>query len=170
MKTKIELVKEFVFQKPEEWVHIREIARNLKISPNTVRNVIKKLLKEEIVENKKSANLFQIRANFENESYKTEKKIFNLLKIYESGIINYLYDYYSPSTIILFGSYSRGEDLSTSDIDIGIITPKKNQPELKNFEKKLKRKVNLSLFVKKEVSEEFFTNIINGIVLKGVLK
>jgi len=83
MKTKIELVKEFVFQKPEEWVHIREIARNLKISPNTVRNVIKKLLKEEIVENKKSANLFQIRANFENESYKTEKKIFNLLKIYE---------------------------------------------------------------------------------------
>jgi len=158
MKTKIELVKEFVFQKPEEWVHIREIARNLKISPNTVRNVIKKLLKEEIG------------ANFENESYKTEKKIFNLLKIYESGIINYLYDYYSPSAIILFGSYSRGEDISTSDIDIGIITPKKNQPELKNFEKKLKRKVNLSLFVKKEVSEEFFTNIINGIVLKGVLK
>ena len=99
-----------------------------------------------------------------------EKKIFNLLKIYESGIINYLYDYYSPSAIILFGSYSRGEDISTSDIDIGIITPKKNQPELKNFEKKLKRKVNLSLFVKKEVSEEFFTNIINGIVLKGVLK
>ena len=46
----------------------------------------------------------------------------------------------------------------------------KKRPDLSIFEKKLHRRIELSLFTRKEVSEEFFTNMINGIVLKGMVK
>lgn len=168
--THTEKIKEFLFEKPEIWFHIREIARALKISPNTVKSILSNLIKEKIIEKRILSNLFQVRANLDNENYKIEKKLYNLFSLYKSNLISYLDNYYSNPTIVLFGSYSRGEDISSSDIDIGIITPEKKQPSLENFERKLKRKINLFLFTKKEISKEFFTNLINGIVLKGVLK
>lgn len=163
-------VMRFVFEKPEKWVHIRNIAKSLNISPNTARAALDSLFKEKIIEKRKIGNLIQARANLESEDYKTDKKIENLRSIYKSGIVDYLYDYYSPQAIVLFGSYSRGEDTSESDVDIGIITSEKKRPELMRFEKKIGRKISLSLFARNGVSDEFFTNIMNGIVLKGVLK
>lgn len=167
--THTEKIKEFLFEKPEIWFHIREIARALNISPNTVRSILLNLIKEKIIEKRTLSNLFQVRANLDDENYKIEKKLYNLYSVYKSGIIDFLSDYYPQPTIVLFGSYSRGEDLSNSDIDIGIITSEKKLPDLKKFEKKFNRTINLSLFTKKDVSKEFFNNIINGIVLRGFL-
>jgi predicted nucleotidyltransferase len=163
-------ISQLIFKFPEKWIHIREIARKLKISPETARKTLSRLKKQGIVEERKQANTLQFRARLENEIYKREKMIFNLHIIYDSGIVNLLSNYYHPKTIVLFGSYARGEDTSTSDIDIGVITNNKKRPNLRIFEKKLSRRIELSLFTRKEVSNEFFTNIINGIVLKGVLK
>lgn len=159
-----------IFKNPERWIHIRKMARKLKISPETVRKHLDGLKKQDIVEGRKEGNLLQFRANIENESYKHEKMLYNLRTIHDSGVVNFLHEYYSPKAIVLFGSYARGEDLSASDVDIGIVTSNKKRPDLSIFEKKLARKINLSLFTKKDVSNEFFTNIINGIVVKGVLK
>lgn len=159
-----------IFKNPERWTHIREIARKLNISPETARKHLAGLKKHNILEERKEGNLLQFRAKIENENYKHEKILYNLGAIHDSGVVNFLYEYYSPKAIILFGSYARGEDLSASDVDIGIVTSNKKRPDLSSFEKKLARKINLSLFTRKDVSKEFFTNIINGIVLKGVLK
>lgn len=160
----------FIFKNPEKWIHIREIARRLRLSPETVRKHLERLKKQGIVEGRKEGNLLQFRANLENENYKHKKILHNLRAIYDSGIVDFLYESYRPKAIVLFGSYARGEDLSRSDVDIGIVTSNKKRPNLSGFEKRLTRKINLSLFARKEVSNEFFTNIINGVVLKGVLK
>ena len=166
----IERIKNFIFKKPERWAHIREIARELKMSPETVRKIIAGLKKEGIAESRKEGNMVQFRANLENETYRREKILHNLKGVYDSGIIDSLQDFYSPQAIVLFGSYARGEDISSSDIDLGVITNSKKRPDLSAFEKRLARRIELSLFTRKEVSEEFFTNIINGIVLKGMIK
>lgn len=161
---------DFIFMKPERWAHIREIARKVKLSPNTVRKSLTNLIKKGIVEKRKQGNMLQFRGKLDSKNYKIEKKIHNLRHIYKTGIVDYLFDFYNPKAIVLFGSYSRGEDISTSDVDIGIITVSKKRPDLSPFERKIGRKIELSLFNKKEVSNEFFNNIINGIVLKGILK
>jgi predicted nucleotidyltransferase len=163
-------INNLIFKNPEKWIHIRGIARKLRLSPETVRKHLAVLKRQEIVEGRKEGNLLQFRANLENENYKHKKILHNLRAIYDSGIAGFLYEYYHPKAIVLFGSYARGEDLSRSDIDIGIVTSNKKRPHLSGFEKRLARKINLSLFTRKEVSNEFFTNIINGVVLKGVLK
>ena len=162
-------IKHLIFKAPEKWMHLREIARNLNISPNTVSKSIAELRKKGIVEEKKEVNMRMFRANFDNETYKHEKRVYNLQNIYDSGITSFLFEYYNPKAIALFGSYSRGEDISTSDIDIGIITNEKKRPNLTMFEKKLSRNIELSLFTRKKVSKEFFNSIINGIVLTGFL-
>lgn len=170
MEHKTKKITELIFKSPEKWTHIREIARKLRISPETARKTLSRLKKKGIVEERRQANTLQFRANLESESYKQEKIIFNLRAVYDSNIITSLNSHYRPKAIVLFGSYARGEDTSTSDIDIGVVTNNKKRPDLRSFEKKLSRRIELSLFTRKEVSDEFFTNIINGIVLRGVLK
>jgi len=166
----IEKITELIFKTPEKWVHIREIARKLKVSPNSVRKYAARLKKKGIVEKKREGNMIRVRANLDDEKYKHEKMISNLHCIFDSGIAEFLFEHYHPEVIVLFGSYSRGEDISTSDVDIGVLTKNKKRPDLSIFEKKISRKIELSLFSKKEVSNEFFNNIVNGIVLKGFLK
>lgn len=166
----IERIKNFIFEKPENWAHIRQIARELKISPETARKLVAKLKKDGLVEGRKEGNMAQFRANMESEKYKREKMLHNLKQAYDSGIVDFLHEFYRPQAIVLFGSYARGEDMSSSDIDIGVITSSKKRPDLGIFEKKLHRRIELSLFTRKEVSEEFFTNIINGITLNGMIK
>ena len=166
----IDKIMDLILRAPEKWVHIREIARKVGISPNSVRKYATKLRKKGLIEMKKESNMVMMRASMENQSYKQEKLVHNLRSIFSSGLADFLYQYCNPRAIVLFGTYSRGEDISTSDVDIGIITNSKKRPDLSKFEKKLARRIELSLFTRKEVSDEFFNNIINGIVLKGVLK
>ena len=169
METKNKILN-LIHSEPEKWKHIRKFSRMSKVSPNSVRTYLRILEKNGLVEKKIEGNLLLFRAKLDRPEYKTEKRLYNLKAIYGSGIIDFLDKYYQHRAIVLFGSYSRGEDTSDSDIDIAILTDDKKRPNLSKFEKKLNRKIELSLFTEKEISQEFYNNIINGIVLKGFLK
>lgn len=85
-------------------------------------------------------------------------------------MINYLYDAYnSPEAIILFGSYSRGEDTMRSDIDLAIVTKKSLDLEFGRYEKALKRKIQIFEIKIETTNKNLLTNVANGIVLKGYL-
>ena len=76
----------------------------------------------------------------------------------------------APKSIVLFGSYQRGEDIENSDIDL-FIESKKEKLDINIFEKKLKRKIELHF--KEDFTsypKELKNNIINGIVLSGFLE
>jgi predicted nucleotidyltransferase len=158
-----------IFRYPEKWIHIREISRKVKVSPNSVRRILERLEKEGIIQKKKDGNMVKIRSSLDNKNYKNNKRVYNLNSVYKSGVVDFLSKNYNPKAIVLFGSYSRGEDISTSDIDIGVITKTKKRFDLNKFERRLGRRIQISLFVKDEVSKEFWNNIINGIVLEGFL-
>ena len=81
--------------------------------------------------------------------------------------------YHEPEAMILFGSYAKGEDGPRSDIDLLIITPLKKEQELKRFEKRLGRPIQLFLKSREDVekmkikNKELLNNWINGIVIEG---
>jgi predicted nucleotidyltransferase len=158
-----------LFSRPTYKFHIRELARLTKLNPNTVINVIKALEKEGIVKKKRKKHIVEILLDLENKKTVWKKRIFNIAQIYNSGIVEFLVGKYSPASISLIGSYSRGEDIEKSDIDIVVIAQKKETADIKKFEKILNKSIHLLLVSREKMSEEFFNNLINGIVLYGAV-
>jgi len=85
-------------------------------------------------------------------------------------------EYNNPKSIILFGSFRKGEDVSSSDIDIAIEKEETKEyktlflKELADYEKFIRRRIQLHEFNRKIVDIHIFNNIANGIVLYGFLE
>ncbi len=160
-----------LFAKPEYHFHIRELAREVKLHPNTVITITNQLQKETIIIKKKFKHLVEVFCDTDSMQYKRQKQLFNLAQVQESGLLDELVQFYHhPKAIILFGSFSRGEDLSESDIDLAVVTSLKDTPDLSAFKKKIQRSIHLLTLEYKDMSPEFYNNLINGIVLYGYLK
>lgn len=151
----------------------REIARLLGISHPTVLKVLRHLTQEELVIKQRKKNLSGSKpsvvwkANQQSKKYSEYKRIQNLYELHHSGVIEEIASQTAPNAIILFGSYGRGEDTEDSDIDLFVVSREKHL-DLKRYEKKLKRKINIT-FEKNpaELSKEFLNNVVNGIVMYG---
>ncbi len=164
------LVLELFFSDPEGRLHIREIARQTGLHPNTVLRDVQLLVKERLLHAKKTKAVLEVTANRDNPMFVQLKRLNNLNRIVFSGLIEHLNDLYgAPEAIILFGSYSRGEDTIKSDIDLAIITKREEHPDLLKFETILKRHIQLIEIDLKTVGKNLLTNLANGIVLKGYL-
>ena len=92
-------------------------------------------------------------------------------------MIEFIDEYFhNPKSIVLFGSFRKGEDISNSDIDIAVENDdfKKYKTtslrELSKFEKVIGRNIQIHLFNRKNVDINLFNNITNGIVLSGFLE
>ena len=158
-----------IFAKPTYRFHIRELAKLTNLNPNTIINLSESLVKEGILIREKKKHLTEIYFNFENPKAVTKKKLFNLSKVYDSKIVDFLAKKLEPESISIMGSYSRGQDIEGSDIDVVIISKKEEYPNLSEYEKFLGRKVHLIITHYKKMSEEFYINFINGIVLYGAI-
>ena len=158
-----------IFENPSRKYYVRELAREAKVNPNSVLNVIKVLEKEGLVKKEVKKHVVEISTRLDDPKFLVKKRIFNLSQIYESRIIDFLVKSYRPKAIILFGSYSRGEDVKKSDIDIALITDRKEVAAVEIFEKKLGRKIHLLPLRYKDISDELYINLINGVVVYGYL-
>lgn len=164
------VVLELFFDKPEESLHIREIARQIKKNPNTALKDANILVKEGLLLKRATKAVVEIRANRDSELFIRLKKLSNFRKIYLSGIIDELNkEYGAPKAIALFGSYSKGEDTARSDVDIAIITKQHIKFDSSRYESVFRRKIQLHEIDLKKVSKEFITNLANGIILRGYL-
>ncbi|MBU2496753.1 MAG: ArsR family transcriptional regulator [Nanoarchaeota archaeon] len=168
-----EILKYFI-EEPEKEYHIREIAKITKKSPSTISKYLEKFEKEGLLISRKKFNHLLYKSNTENLLFKNIKLSYNLKKLNESGLIDFLVDNFNnPEAIILFGSFSKAENFQGSDIDILIITPKKKEIDLSTFEKNLNHKIQLFLHSNKEINKiktknkELLNSFINGIVLYG---
>ena len=158
------------FDGPEKKFHIREIARITKLSPPGVMKIIKNLVKEDLLISVKGKVVKNVAAS-KSEKFVQMKRFFNLYLLYECGIASFLRQKYEePEAIVLFGSYSKGEDISKSDIDIAVVTRKNMDLDTKKFEKFLKRKVNIHEIRIENAEKDFLNSLSNGIVLYGYLK
>ena len=158
-----------LFNKPTNIFYIRQLTRITGLNPNTIINITNKLMKEGLVKKNNKKHIVEISLNLENKETIEKKRIFNLYNIYNSGVINFLIKTYKPKSISIIGTYSRGEDIEESDIDLVVDSNNRKIIDLSKFEKILKKKIHLILLPKK-FSEEFFNNLINGIVLYGAIR
>ena len=166
-------IKEYFLLNPTIRLRVRQIEREVKVPLPSVIRYAKELEQGKILKVTIIAGIKLYSTDRSSKTYLIEKRLFNLQSLYFSGLIDFLIEKYSNPTIIVFGSYSIGEDIEKSDIDIYIETPKKEiEKNLNSFEKKLQR--NIQVFQHKNINQiknkALINNIINGIVLNGFLE
>jgi predicted nucleotidyltransferase len=163
-------VMKLFFDNPDGKFHIREIARRTSLSAPGVSKILRRLKKEALLVSKKE-NLVE---NFEasrSEKFFWFKKCYNFLSFYESGLVDFLRDKYEePEAIVVFGSYSNGEDTAESDIDVAVVTKKSVELDLKRFESLLKRRIHILEIQPSESDKEFLNSLANGTVVYGFFK
>lgn len=146
------------FEKPYDEIYLRQLARELKFSPYAVKTYTDILVKESFLAEERKANLRYFKANTKNLFFKHLKIAFNMHKIEKSGIINFLNKNISGvSSIVLFGSAAKGEDEEKSDIDI-VLIGKEKSISIAEFEKKLKKNINLHIFTWTEWNKQYKNN------------
>ncbi len=162
------------FMHPSKQIYLMELSRRNKLAHTVVTPAIKTLLESKIIlQNieKRGKRKFPIYfSNLNAKEFRKEKKIFNFSLILRSGVIEFIEEQLSPKSIVLFGSFQKGEDIETSDIDL-FIECAAEKIDLSLFEQKMERKIELH-FNKKfsTYSKELKNNIANGIVLSGFLE
>lgn len=165
-------IKEYFFVNPLAKLRLREMERTLKLPLPSLERYTKELIEEGILKIMKIGNVKFYTADRSNENYIIEKRLFNIKQLYNSGLIKHIKEILNNPTIVVFGSYSKGEDTEESDIDIYIKSISKRKVDLRKFEKRLNRKIQLFTFKNLNQIENLHlkNNILNGIILNGYLE
>jgi|SRR3989344_3741037 len=149
-------------------ISVREYAKIISVSPPTASSLLNAYLKSNLLIKEIERNYIFFHANSK------EKQFIDLSRIYWSirlgNFLHYLEKELVPSAIVLFGSLSKGETKSDSDLDLAIFANKKNL-NIKKYEEELERRFQIFWFkstgdVK---NKELMNNILNGYLLKGRL-
>jgi len=149
----------------------REIAKILEVSPTAVANSLKKLKKYNLVKIEATKTINFVSFNRDEQKAIELKRCENLKNIYISKLNSYLEEELPGGTIILFGSYSKGEDIYTSDIDLAVIERKDKMLKLEKYENALGKKININFYNSwKEIHKHLKNNILNGILLQGSIE
>lgn len=148
----------------------RGLARPLNRTQAGIIKAIPELEKSGLVKVGKDndSGRWSIELNRDNPKTVELKRIENLKFVYGSGVIHFLEENFPGALIILFGSYSYGEDTIRSDIDIAIIGCKEKKVDLNKFEKIFEKEIRINFYDNlNEISNNLKSNIFNGIVLAG---
>ncbi len=175
-RLQLEIFRFFCFKAGQKF-NVREVARALKVSPTTVSLALPELEKERLLKvvKSKEINLFSIELNRNAIKTIELKRVENLKMIYQSEVVEFFFEEFPGCTIILFGSYAKGEDVwigdskeNRSDIDIAIIGTKGKSIDLKKFEMYLERTISTHYYESWDIIHKYLKeNIFNGIILKG---
>lgn len=156
-------VAEIFFLEPTKVHFIKEISKKIELAHTSVKIHIRNLVNSGLVEETKSEVFKGYRAIRENPEFIYEKKIANLIALKNSEILGALKENY-PKSVILFGSYDKGEDVESSDIDL-FVDSKKFKFNQEKFEKILGRKVHIVF--RGEADKSLINSINQGTILFG---
>ncbi len=149
----------------------REIERRTGISIGTVSKYAKALHKKNLIKMRTLPRSYLIKANLDSKLVRQLKVSFNLETLFESGLVEFLSRRLRPDAIVLFGSYSKGEDIEESDIDLAVIGGRDVKTDLFRFEKILERRISItSIHDLYKARKEFINTLANGIVLEGYME
>ena len=161
-------LKEYYFEYPGSRLRLRQLERAVKIPLPSVKRYTEELIKEGFLEifEVSGVKFYQTKSD---RQFFFEKKLYNLRKIWGSGLIDYFREEYDDPNIILFGSYADGEDVETSDIDLFLEISGK----VKEFPKKFELSLNkpIQLFIHRKITDipnkMLINSIMNGETLNG---
>lgn len=159
VKTKL---KEYFLVNPTIKLRLRHIEKETNLSFPLISKYSKELVQENILKTIEISGVIFYSANRSSNTFLLDKKLFNIKQLYDSNLIQHLINEFSNPAIIIFGSYSKGEDIEDSDIDIFIETISEKKVNLHKFEKKLQR--NIQIFQNKSINNIKNINLANNII------
>ena len=163
-----ERIKRYFYDHPRAEPNLRTLAKELGISHMSAVRHAKTLAKKGYL-NLQQKKLETV-VSLDKERTKDERRLHNIKKVLDSGLVEHLEETYEhPKAIVLFGSYSFGEDDGLGDIDIAVQTSLERQPDRTRFEKKLERPLEI-FALNEKTSKELRTSIHNGVVLRGRIR
>lgn len=118
ISTNVQKVLQFLLMHSGKMCYEREIARGTNISYGSANKILNQLYKKRLIQRKKEGRMCYYAVDLFNPYIKEFKILSNLLLI--EPLIEKLKPY--SHKIILYGSWAKGTDTETSDIDIFIIT------------------------------------------------
>ncbi len=159
-------VLEVFFKEPTNIHFIREISKKINLAHTSVRKNIQDLLKEGLIKIKKSKPFDGYVAHRDNDRFTFYKKLYNLYSLYD--LVESIKFNLNPKAIILFGSYSTGNDVELSDIDIFILSNIKKKLDVSKFEDNLGREINfINVNNLNKLNKPLKNKILNGLTLYG---
>jgi len=162
----IDILRE-LFIKTGSTINQRQLAIALNVSQPAIKKALPYLEQLNFIKIQKKQRL-AIKLNTENHKIMQLKRVDNLKHLYETNLADYLEQEFAGATIILFGSFSRGEDTINSDIDIAVIGRKEKKLNLTTYEKQFERKININYYESfQKIHKHLKENLANGIVLTG---
>ena len=167
-------LREYFFVNPTAKCRVRTLETELELPLPSVIRYCRELEDEGILKTERIGNVVFYTADRASGKFLLEKRLHNIKSLYESGLVDFLKEEASNPAIIVFGSYARGEDIESSDIDMYVETPSTRTgihiPE--RFGNEPKRRIQL--FVHKNAAEiknkELANNILNGTILNGFVE
>ena len=167
-----EKIKVFFSMNPTAKLRVRQIERELGLPLPSVIRYCSELEKEGILRKESVSGISAYSADRASKKFLIEKRLLNIKMMFESGLVDYIIREHFNPIIVLFGSYSKGEDIESSDIDLYIETPKKQDFRLEKFEKTLKRRIQVFNYknIKDVRNLHLSNNIINGITINNYLE
>ncbi len=165
------------FAYPSSEVSLTNLTKQVGISKTHASRVVSELVNERFLKLEVLGKIWRIKSNFKHKYFRTKRIAHNLSQIGESNIleaINNIIPNYS--SVVLFGSYRKGDDNEDSDIDIAVEVKNKKSLEIielgkiKKFGYRKNVIVNLHIFNRSNIDINLFSNISNGIVLDGFLE
>jgi predicted nucleotidyltransferase len=166
-----ETIKELFFDYPTKHWHFEKLLKEAGLSRAQTNAWLKKLSNEGIIKRiKPKGKMPYYIATYESPHYRNTKRIFALTKLHQSGLLDYLASLEKAKTVIVFGSFTRGDWYKDSDIDLFIYG---SVPYLRvgKYLSNLKREIQIfsgkdSKDLKK-MGPALLKNIIKGITIKG---
>jgi predicted nucleotidyltransferase len=151
-KARVKILELLMFDPLSEF-HLREIARRTRVSPPYVKKELDQLKKIGLVKDSAQGNLKLYRINKESPIIEDIKRIFLKTDSLGGLLTKELSDLGKIKFALIYGSFARGDETETSDIDlmiIGEIDEEKLVTLIGNIERKIGREVNYILWTPAE--------------------
>jgi len=158
------------FENSSREFYLREVGVLSKISVGASKNHLDRLVKGGLLLVRRQGNMRLFRVNRDSPAYKQKKVAYTVERIVSSGLLDLLMRA-NPSSIVLYGSFARGEDDEKSDLDLVVLSESKTLPRIPSL---FNRDVNLLVYSGREWAKKAKENkafydqiIIHGIPLYG---
>ena len=168
------------FSFPNIETGLNDLSSDVRISKTTAKKIVDDLIKEGFLNKQIYGKAWRITCNIKHQYNFTRKVAFNLSMVFEAYQQGMKKDILkivgNAQSILLFGSYRKGDDTEDSDIDLAVEITGDEEiqiielgiiPEF-GFRKNVR--INLHIFSRNKIDLNLFSNIANGIVLEGFLE
>ncbi|MBL7056191.1 nucleotidyltransferase domain-containing protein [Candidatus Woesearchaeota archaeon] len=151
--------------------YIREVERNLKISPRTAQLILEDLENKEVLESKLRGKIksYKLKLNYTSSKYLTLVEDYKLIQFIEKNLlIKEILEKISPLITgigVIFGSYAKRTNKKDSDLDI-FVAGEYNKKQINRIAKTF----GIDISVKAYPMNTFEKNLKTDVFLKEIAK